>query len=810
MTIGAINEFEDVNADESGSETSDEVDENSEEEARAPAASPVGFPSSATKKRARVSGQSPPATDKTKVQVDVRSAKLPHGCAWGRAPFARPTQFKTLMAEAKRLAGWDYGIVKKYSAFSREVYGEVLAPLVRIIIKELKLTKDDVFLDIGCGWGNVVFQVAAMVGCRAVGIEIQKDLYGASMSALPHFERLMAENNIQAGKCEFYCADASEETWVFSEYNKVFMNNFMFPEDISQKVLKVFEATLLDNAMLLTLRHLDKKYKPMSGFYADSPLQIFRWPFRHFCTRENVVSWTATKMEGFVYVVSRKPKAPEGGEGSSRGSTAPSKKRSEYRPKRARTTAASPTHSDGGSAQAGSSRGDEEDPHAYADDEGNAAASARSACPSPMEIEAPRPDPAQRSLLQPVPILGAAPTPGYGGYYGGRGVLPSNQARHHAPAPPQPQRAAGPKTEGPQSPAVSGLLEMGDLAPSTPHARPSALRPCGPEDPHAARNQDDDDAPVAPPPSRRASFSSRGFKFSASFAGRGFKFSAGPACLCRVLQRREEAAQAEMAELRKRADQAEVAGSRERTARRTAEAQLAQERTAREAAAAQLAQERTAREAAAAQLAQERAAREAAAAQLAQERTAREAAAAQLAQERAAREAAAAQLAQERTAREASAAQLAQERTAREAAAAQLAQERTAREAAAAQLAQERAAREAAEAQLARSLPEGPQALANVSAVELEQVQQRLYAATGVIAAALAEARRQELERERDARVCVACLENARSVICMPCRHKALCDGCFEQLRGRDAHAQCPICRAALSLHACVTGVLNP
>eukprot|EP00741_Cyanophora_paradoxa_P007403 tig00001127_g7162.t1 len=142
-----------------------------------------------------------------------------------------------------------------------------------------------------------------------------------------------------------------------------------------------------------------------------------------------------------------------------------------------------------------------------------------------------------------------------------------------------------------------------------------------------------------------------------------------------------------------------------------------------------------------------------------------------------------------------------EERATLAAAAAQLAQERTAREAAAAQLAQERAAREAAEARLARSLPEDPRAVANLSADQLERLQQRLHAATGVIAAALAEARRRERE-------CVVCLVQARSVICMPCRHKAVCDGCFEQLRGRDA--QCPICRAPLSLRACVTGVLNP
>eukprot|EP00741_Cyanophora_paradoxa_P022864 tig00021521_g22084.t1 len=114
----------------------------------------------------------------------------------------------------------------------------------------------------------------------------------------------MAENGIEAGECEFHCGDASDHSG-FEGYSKIFMANLAFPEELSQKILDRFKATLADKTMLLTLRHLDKKYKPHSGFFAGSPLHIFRWPFRHFCTQEGVVSWTAKRMEGFVYVVDR-------------------------------------------------------------------------------------------------------------------------------------------------------------------------------------------------------------------------------------------------------------------------------------------------------------------------------------------------------------------------------------------------------------------------------------------------------------------------------------------------------------------------
>jgi len=44
------------------------------------------------------------------------------------------------------------------------------------LIAQVKLTSQDVFYDLGSGVGNVVIQVAAQTGCRAVGVEIREDL----------------------------------------------------------------------------------------------------------------------------------------------------------------------------------------------------------------------------------------------------------------------------------------------------------------------------------------------------------------------------------------------------------------------------------------------------------------------------------------------------------------------------------------------------------------------------------------------------------------------------------------------------------
>ena len=47
-----------------------------------------------------------------------------------------------------------------------------------------------------------------------------------------------------------------------------------------------------------------------------------------------------------------------------------------------------------------------------------------------------------------------------------------------------------------------------------------------------------------------------------------------------------------------------------------------------------------------------------------------------------------------------------------------------------------------------------------------------------------------------EAEKCVACMEDPRDTILLPCRHLCVCAGCFELLTPLD---RCPVCRAAFS-----------
>jgi len=63
---------------------------------------------------------------------------------------------------------------KKQSRQQNAMYGSILEPLMQEIIKEAKIESKDVFMDVGSGIGQAVIQVAATVGCKSMGVEIDE------------------------------------------------------------------------------------------------------------------------------------------------------------------------------------------------------------------------------------------------------------------------------------------------------------------------------------------------------------------------------------------------------------------------------------------------------------------------------------------------------------------------------------------------------------------------------------------------------------------------------------------------------------
>jgi hypothetical protein len=72
-------------------------------------------------------------------------------------------QFATLMNTIRGECIKDAQVFSRYVPFSSETYGEMHPVFVEDMIRNAKIKQSDIFVDIGSGIGNVVFQVAAQV-----------------------------------------------------------------------------------------------------------------------------------------------------------------------------------------------------------------------------------------------------------------------------------------------------------------------------------------------------------------------------------------------------------------------------------------------------------------------------------------------------------------------------------------------------------------------------------------------------------------------------------------------------------------------
>ncbi len=64
-------------------------------------------------------------------------------------------------------------LLTKYENGTDNVYGELLPRFItNILVDRLHMTCDHVFVDLGSGVGNVVFQAAFQIGCESWGREM--------------------------------------------------------------------------------------------------------------------------------------------------------------------------------------------------------------------------------------------------------------------------------------------------------------------------------------------------------------------------------------------------------------------------------------------------------------------------------------------------------------------------------------------------------------------------------------------------------------------------------------------------------------
>ncbi|KAF8974995.1 Nucleosomal histone H3-Lys79 methylase [Entomortierella lignicola] len=204
---------------------------------------------------------------------------------------------RTVAARASKL--------NQYEAFSNNVYGEILPILTREFIQKTKLDNTKVFVDLGCGIGNVVLQVALQTGAESYGVEIMDTPAKFSKKQAREFEARSRAYGLHHGPVTMIHGDFLDTPGlpsILARADVVLVNNYAFNSALNQSLLQLF-LDLKEGCKIISLKtfvSLDHKINVRNAGSVESILRVKKYPYY-----TNAVSWTHNGGEYFIATVDR-------------------------------------------------------------------------------------------------------------------------------------------------------------------------------------------------------------------------------------------------------------------------------------------------------------------------------------------------------------------------------------------------------------------------------------------------------------------------------------------------------------------------
>lgn len=160
---------------------------------------------------------------------------------WSSTGMPKDVGLRLIEETYQRCVGPQVHSLKNYEAFSSETYGELMPSLVSDIIRHTGLREDSLFLDLGCGVGNVVLQASLQTGCRSFGIEIMPAPAGMARDQLEQLKVRARMWGVSMGGVELEEGDMLKSERVarlMSEADVVLVNNKVFKECCESRSLR--------------------------------------------------------------------------------------------------------------------------------------------------------------------------------------------------------------------------------------------------------------------------------------------------------------------------------------------------------------------------------------------------------------------------------------------------------------------------------------------------------------------------------------------------------------------------------------------
>ncbi|CCW72247.1 unnamed protein product [Phytomonas sp. Hart1] len=171
-------------------------------------------------------------------RLPLRKNQNRNGCYHCLGSYCKCLYFESLLSQV-----YEQLPMKRVTevAGSRHLCAKSLLPtFIARAIRLMKITSSDIFYDLGCGNGSVLFQVACQTGAKCIGIEISQHNAKIAQEAWPIFRSLYETHNGKTmGSVEIIVGDIAEilSNPGFLKCNNgnvaILLSNLLFPKPLT-------------------------------------------------------------------------------------------------------------------------------------------------------------------------------------------------------------------------------------------------------------------------------------------------------------------------------------------------------------------------------------------------------------------------------------------------------------------------------------------------------------------------------------------------------------------------------------------------
>lgn len=194
-------------------------------------------------------------------------------------------------------------LLKKYENGTDFIYGELKRRFVFNILNEMKITSDQIFVDLGSGVANVVLQAALQVGCESWGCEIMENACTLAEAQRVEFEARCRLWGFAPGVVRLEQGDFMTNINIREALKRadvVLVNNEVFTPELNNDLVNLF-LDLKDGCQIVSLKSFVPHNHKITSYNLNNPVNLLDVVEKTYSSKS--VSW---KGEGGQYFVATK------------------------------------------------------------------------------------------------------------------------------------------------------------------------------------------------------------------------------------------------------------------------------------------------------------------------------------------------------------------------------------------------------------------------------------------------------------------------------------------------------------------------